>query len=175
MAKTSGGVRTYKPGTATYTKREREVEELRASGKYSSVTMSEGGGYVAVEKSPKQHKPEEVEVARILARKGYKVKLKDEAGMVTTEDGKIFEASFEQRSPTHDRPQSIRNALFHARDKSAKIAVIYSRKHIFSRKSVEEGIKLFEAGSRHRFERIIIVADNGHVHRYKHNTKRRRR
>ena len=51
MAKTSGGVRTYRQGSSTYRKRQAEVEAMRASGKYSSIEMSKGGGYVAIEKS----------------------------------------------------------------------------------------------------------------------------
>ena len=81
MAKTSSGVRTYKQGTSTYNKRQAEVVAMRESGKYSSVEIGKGGGYVAIEKSPARHKPEELEAARILADKGYKVVLKDESGM----------------------------------------------------------------------------------------------
>ena len=43
MAKTSGGVRTYRQGSSTYLKRQAEVEAMRASGKYSSIEMSKGG------------------------------------------------------------------------------------------------------------------------------------
>lgn len=100
MAKTAGGVRTYKQGSSTYRKRQAEVEAMRASGRYSSVEMGKGGGYVAVEKSTAKHKPEELEAARILADKGYKVILKDEAGSEKTVDGYLFTASFEQRTPT---------------------------------------------------------------------------
>lgn len=77
MAKTSGGVRTYKNGSSTYLKRQAEVEAMRARGKHSSVEMGKGGGYVAIEKSPAKHKPEELEAARILSDKGYKVTLVD--------------------------------------------------------------------------------------------------
>ena len=96
MAKTSGGVRTYQQGTSTYRKRQAEVEAMRASGRYSSVEIGKGGGYVAIEKSPARHKSEELEAARILADKGYKVVLKNESGQVRTPDGRIFSASFEQ-------------------------------------------------------------------------------
>lgn len=98
MAKTSGGVRTYRQGSSTYRKRQAEAEAMRKSGKYSSVEMGKGGGYVAIEKSTARHKPEELEAARILADKGYKVTLKDEAtGLhgVKTPDGYLFKTSFE--------------------------------------------------------------------------------
>lgn len=172
MAKTAGGVRTYKQGSSTYRKRQAEVEAMRASGKYSSIEMSKGGGYVAIEKSTARHMPEELEAARILADKGYKVILKDEAtGLhgVKTPDGYLFNASFEQRTPTKDGANTIRNALYHARNKGADVAVIYSRNHAFTRGSVENGIKLYEQSHDYKFKRIIVVADNGNVHRYRHN------
>lgn len=169
MAKTSGGVRTYRQGSSTYRKRQAEVAAMRASGRYSSVEMGKGGGYVSVEKSTAKHKPEELEAARILADKGYKVTLKDEGGQVRTPDGYLFSASFEQRTPTKDGANTIRNALYHARNKGADVAVIYSRNHAFTRGSVENGIKLYEQSHDYKFKRIIVVADNGNVHRYRHN------
>lgn len=177
MGKSSGGVRTLTNGSQEYNRRQREVSTMLASGKYSSVVFSEkGGGYVAIEKSTAKHKSEEIEAANILASKGYKVILKDEAGLghqVKTPDGYLFTASFEQGTPTKDSPTNIRNKLFHAQNKRKNehidIAVLYSRRHLFSRKSVDAGIKLFEEGSSYRFKQILVVADNGHVHRYKHN------
>lgn len=169
MAKTAGGVRTYKQGSSTYRKRQAEVAAMRDSGRYSSVDMGKGGGWLAIEKSTARHKPEEMEAARILADKGYKVTLKDEGGQVRTPDGRIFSTSFEQRTPTKDGANTIRNALFHARNKGADVAVIYSKNHAFTRGSVENGIKLYEQSHDYRFKRIIVVADNGNVHRYRHN------
>lgn len=169
MAKTAGGVRTFGSGSATYRKRQAEAAAMLAGGRYSSVEMGKGGGYVAIEKSPARHKTEELEAARILADKGYKVVLKNESGEVRTPDGYLFKASFEQRTPTKDGANTIRNALFHARNKGADMALIYSRNHVFSRADVEKGIRLYEEAHDYRFKRIIVVADNGHVHRHKHN------
>ena len=142
---------------------------MRESGRYSSVDMGKGGGWLAIEKSTARHKPEELEAARILSNKGYKVTLKDEGGQVRTPDGYLFSASFEQRTPTKDGANTIRNALYHARNKGADVAVIYSRDHAFTRGSVENGIKLYEQSHDYKFKRIIVVADNGNVHRYRHN------
>lgn len=169
MAKTAGGVRTYRKGSSTYRKRQEEVSAMRESGRYSSVDMGKGGGWLAIEKSTARHKPEELEAARILSNKGYKVTLKDEGGQVRTPDGYLFSASFEQRTPTKDGANTIRNALYHARNKGADVAVIYSRDHAFTRGSVENGIKLYEQSHDYKFKRIIVVADNGNVHRYRHN------
>lgn len=172
MAKTAGGVRTYRQGSSTYRKRQAEVASMRDSGRYSSVEMGKGGGWLAIEKSSARHKPEELEAARILADKGYKVTLKNEAGLglnIKTPDGYLFSASFEQRTPTKDGSNTIRNALFHAREKNADIALIYSKDHAFTRESVEKGIRLYEDASSYRFKNIIVVADNGHIHRHRHN------
>lgn len=169
MAKTAGGVRTYRQGSATYQKRLAEVYAMRASGEYSSVEMGKGGGWLAIEKSTARHKPEELEAARILAGKGYKVTLKDEGGQVRTPNGYLFSALFEQRTPTKDGANTIRNALYHARNKGADVAVIYSRNHAFTRGSVESGIKLYEQSHDYKFKRIIVVSDNGNVHRHRHN------
>lgn len=170
MAKTSGGMRTFQSGSATYQKRLSEVEAMRRSGKYSSVEMGKGGGYVAIEKSTSKHKPEELEAARILADKGYKVTLKNEAGEMKTPDGYLFTASFEQRTPTGNSAKNIRTSLYHSRDKKANIPVLYIKGNGHTRKSIEDGIKYFENSSKYRFKEIIIVTQNGKIHRHKHNS-----
>lgn len=170
MAKTSGGVRTYQQGSSIYRKRQAEVSAMRVSGRYSSVEMGKGGGYVAIEKSPARHKPEELEAARILADKGYKVVLKDESGMDEKSDGSLFNVSYEQRTPTGNSKTNIRSALYHGRDKGADIQVIYMRKNSHTRKSVEDGIKYFESSSKYRFKKIIIVTRDERIHRHKHNS-----
>lgn len=171
MAKTSGGVRTYGQGSSTYRKRQAETETMRKSGKYSSVEMGRGGGYVAIEKSPARHKPEEIEAARILADKGYKVILKNEAGLghkVKTPDGYLFTASFEQRTPQGSSINNVKNALAHARDKNADIAVIYDKHRLYNRKNVEAGISHYEATNKYRFKHIIVISAHGNIHRHKH-------
>lgn len=169
MAKTSGGVRTYKQGTSTYQERQAEVAAMRASGRYSSVEMGKGGGYVAIEKSLARHKPEELEAARILADKGYKLVLKNEAGSERTVDGYLFTASFEQRTPTGSTAQNFKKALGHATDKNADVLVAYMKGNGHTRKSVEDGIKKFEEHNSKRFKQIIVVTENGKIHRHKHN------
>lgn len=172
MAKTSGGIRTYNQGTSTYRKRQEEVETMRRSGRYSSVTMGKGGGYVAIEKSTMKHKKEEIEVAGILANKGYKVILKNESGSdlkIKTPDGYLFNASFEQKTPTGNTSTNIKSALYHARDKKADIPVIYMKGGGHTRQTVEEGIHDFEKVSKYRFKRIIIVTEDGRIHKHRHN------
>ena len=170
MAKTAGGVRTYRQGSSTYRKRQAEVAAMRDSGRYSSVEMGKGGGWLAIEKSTVRHKPEELEAARILADKGYKVTLKNEAGMSKTPDGYLFTASFEQRTPTGSSAKNIRASLYHGRDKKADIPVLYMKGNGHTRKSVEDGIRYFESSSKYRFKEIIIVTEDGRIHRHKHNS-----
>ncbi|MBD9094788.1 MAG: hypothetical protein EGQ20_20015 [Bacteroides oleiciplenus] len=172
MAKTSGGVRTYKSSSSTYRRRQEEISTMRASGKYSSVEMSKGSGYVAIEKSTSRHKPEELEAARILADKGYKVTLKNEAGLghkIKTPDGYLFSASFEQRTPKGNTDINIRSSLYHVRDKKADVPILYMKGSGHTRQSVENGIRAFESASKYRFKQIIVVTEDGRIHRHKHN------
>lgn len=169
MAKTSGGVRTYRQGSSTYRKRQAEVEAMRQSGKYSSVEMGKGG-YVAIEKSTARHKPEELEAARILADKGYKVVLKDEAGTKITPDGFLFTASFEQRTPQGGSYRNILKGLEHAKKKYSDIAVLYDKHGVHTRSSIEKGISQYEYLNKYRFKEIIVVSKDGHIHRHKHDT-----
>lgn len=169
MAKTSGGVRTYKRGSSTYRKRQAEVEAMRQSGKYSSVEMGKGGGYVAIENSTARHKPEEIEAARILANKGYKVTLKNESGSERTVDGYLFTASFEQRTPKGGSVFNLKRSLEHAEQKRADIAVLYMKGSNHTRQSVEAGIREFEGKRGYRFREMIVVTENGRIHRHKHN------
>ena len=167
MAKTSGGNRALKKDSREYRKRQIEVVTMLASGKYSSVTMSDKtGGYVAIEKSSQRHKPEEIEAATHLANKGYKVILKDEAGQVKTPDGYLFTASFEQRTPIQT---SVNRALEHARDKRVDVALIYDKNHIYHRADIDKGLIKYEHYNKYRFKQIIVISKDGKIHRHKHN------
>jgi len=171
MAKISGGVRTLKGGSKEFTARQLEAQQLENSGLYSSVEFSKkGGGYVAVEKSGYPHRPEELEAARFLSDKGYKVILKDEAGELKTPDGKIFKYSFEQRTPEGSTAKNFKSSLYHARDKKADIALVYMKYNKHTKQSVIDGIKDFEKSSKYRFNQIIVVTQDGRIHRHKHNT-----
>jgi len=172
MAKISGGVRTLRGGSKEFTARQSEVQQLENSGLYSSVEFSKkGGGYVAVEKSSYKHKLEELEAARFLSDKGYKVILKDEAGELKTPDGKIFKYSFEQRTPEGSTASNFAKSLEHAKLKKADIALVYMKYNLHTKQSVVEGIKKYESHktNTHRFNEIIIVTPDGRIHRHKHN------
>lgn len=150
MVKLSGGSRRLKGGSREYNRREIAFQQLMNTGRYSYGYFSQkGGGYVLVEKSTARHKPEEIEAARLMADKGYKVTLKDEAGTMKTPDGKIFDATFEQRTPdgTQNLADNIMNALRHGRDKKSDMVVIYQKNGRHLRQAVEQGIKMYESKS----------------------------
>ena len=177
MVKLSGGSRTLTGGSREYGRREVEFNQLRNSGRYSEGYFSKkGGGYVLVERSTMPHSQDEIEAARFMADKGYIVTLTDESNQgkgskVKTPDGKILDATFEQRTPdgTQNTPENIRSALRHGRDKQSDMVVIYQKHGKHSRAAVEEGIRMYEAQSRHRFSQIMIVTRDGRIHRHKHN------
>ena len=172
MAKTSGGVRTLKTGSKEYNLRKLEAERMKKSGDYSEVYFSEkGGGYYAVEKSPMKHTKEELEAARFLAEKGYKVVLIDEAGSSIKVDGKIFSFTYEQRTPKEGTAENFRNALIHAKEKGADMALVYMKHNKHTIQSVKSGIKLFEnnAKNKYRFKQIIVLTKDGRIHKHKHD------
>lgn len=174
MAKTSGGVRPVTANrSSAYVGRKREAAAMAESGLYSLVEFSQrGGGYVAVEKGRTIHKPEELQAAKILSDKGYKIILKDETGQMKTPDGYTFKYSYEQRTPgpkVTNRENNINKALEHARDKKSDVALIYDKNNVHDRNSVESGIKRYEAVNGYRFKKIIVVSSRGNIHVHKHN------
>ena len=158
-------------GSREYASRQKEVGEMRASGKYSSVEMSrKGGGYVAIEKSKFPHKPEEIEAAHHLANKGYKVILKDEGGDMKTPDGYIFSFSFEQRTPTSAKGEKgFNKALEHAKIKRSEVALVYDKYGLYTKEDAKAGVLRYESHNSYRFKRIIVVSARGNVHVHKHN------
>ncbi len=177
MVKLSGGSRRLKGGSKEYNRREVTFQQLMNTGKYSYGYFSQkGGGYVLIEKSSTKHKSEEIEAARLMADKGYKIELIDEANKgkranVKTPDGKIFDATFEQRTPdgTQNSPDNIMNALRHGRDKKTDMVVIYQKNGRHSRQAVEQGIRQYESKATYRFKEIIVITRDGRIHRHKHN------
>lgn len=159
-------------GSVAYDNRIKEVTAMRQSGQYSSVTMPPNGtGWVAIEKSPKRHSAEEIEAAQHMAVRGYKVTLKDEAGHIVTEDGRLFKATFEQRTPTKGGAKVVVKALEHAKKKGGiQVAVIYDRNGLFRRRDIEAGVRSYENLNAYRFERIIVIGKSGRVHVHKHDT-----
>lgn len=63
----------------------------------------------------------------------------------------------------------MNKALEHAKKKSAKIAVIYDKHHIYHRADIDRGIREYESLNGYRFTQIIVVTHDGKVHKHKHN------
>ncbi len=173
MVKLSGGSRTLTGGSREYGRREVEFNQLMHSGRYSDGYFSKkGGGYYLIENSSASHKPEEIEAARFMADKGYCVTLTDEAGngdRVKSPDGKIFNTSFEQRTPFGDSAQNFNKCLEHAKLKGADMAVVFMKNAGHSKTSVEAGIRKYEEHNSYRFRQIIVVTKDGRMHKHKHN------
>lgn len=147
-----------------------EVEEMRASGKYSLVEEY-NGGYLAVENSSKEHSELEKEAARYIAKNGNKVILKNEAGSDITVEGWINGKSYEQVTPNGSTAQNIKKALGHAKKKNAQISVIYMKNANHTLQSVEDGIALFEKyNPYYKFDKIIVVTKDGRLHYHVHNS-----
>lgn len=171
MAKSSGGTRPVGSHTKAYQIRQAEALRLQQSGEYTSVEFRpKGGGYVAIEKGGKSHSADEIQAAQYLADGGYKVTLlaEGEQGFkIKTPDGKLFNASYEQRTP---ESSSVKVALDHAKIKGSDIAVIFDKNTIYHRTDIDKGIKDFEAvNSVKRFDKIIVIESNGKIHHHKHN------
>lgn len=168
MAKVVGGVRPLSRSGVAYQNRLEEYRSMMLSGAYSDGYFSEeGSGYYVVEMSTFRHKAEELEAAKHLADSGYSVTLANEAGNgigVKSPDGKVFKATFEQRTPTGS---SVKKCLDHAMEKRAEVAVIYDKHHIYHRDDIENGIKDFWKRYSYKFNKILVIDSNGKVHVHK--------
>lgn len=157
-----------KGGSKEYNAREKEFADMMQSGKYSKGYFSEkGGGYYVVENSKATHKPEELEAARFLADKGYKVTLKDEAGSIRTPDGYIFKAGFEQASPKGNSVNNFKNCLEHARNKpGATAAVVYMKDAGHSKSTIKQAIDKYSNTNKKQLD-VYVVTKDGRIHRWR--------
>lgn len=169
MAKDSGADRMVEKYAQPFDEVRKQVEEMKASGKYSTVEMTKNGGIFAVEKGKARHKLEEIEAGQHMAKAGYQVTLKDETGAVKTPDGYIYSFTFEQRTPSTKGSRSVMKALEHAKSKPADIAVIYDKNYVYHRETIEQGLSLYEHYNDYRFKRIIVISKSGNVYEHSHN------
>lgn len=170
MAKDSGADRMVEKYAQPFDEVRKQVEEMKASGKYSTVEMTNNGGIYAVEKGKARHKLEEIEAGRHMAKAGYHVTLKDETGHVKTPDGKVFSFTFEQKTPDVGGARSVLKAMEHARSKQSDVVVIYDKHSVYHRNIIDRGISLYEQYiHNYRFKRIIVVSKSGNVYEHSHN------
>ena len=172
MAKDYGADRKLSPGSDAYVARQKEADEMRASGKYSSVEFDKKtGGIMAVEKGKARHKPEEKEAAEHMMHSGYRVVLKDETGEVRTPDGYIGHFTYEQRTPNVGTAKTVSKAMEHAKSKGADVAVVYDKHAVYHRQTIEHGIRHYEQHNSYRLKRIIVISKAGNVYEHVHNDK----
>lgn len=147
----------------------RKVAGMKESGDYSIVEKTAAGGIFAIEKGKARHKPDEIEAGRHMAEAGYHVTLKDETGDVKTPDGHVFSFTYEQRTPTKaGGAHSVVKSIEHAKKKTADVAVIYDKHHVYNRTVIEQGIELYERHNKYRFKRVIIISKSGNVYEHSH-------
>lgn len=169
-----GGVRPVSKTGKAYQNRLREYTAKMSSVGYSDGYFSkESGGFYVVVKSRYPHKREEIEAARILADKGYKVYLQDEVGSFSKGDGILFTFSYEQSTPDKaNGAHGVKKCLGHAKEKGVQIALIYDKYERFNEKIVNDGIAEYEKHVKnYRFARIIVIESNGRIVNYRHNKK----
>lgn len=162
-----------------------------SSGKYDfdkSFFNDKNGGFLLVHKGrkPSASDVEEMEVARAMAQDGLPVtmtpegKIEFSTGFTSHKnpvyaDGLVAGYSYEQatKNPQSHDPESLTKAvdqaIKHAYDKRAQIAVIYDRYGNFHQNDIDAGIRRFESRNSHRFECIITVNKRKEVHYWYHN------
>lgn len=168
MAKVSGGCRVLTAGSRQYNLRKQEFSDLMGSGEYSSGYFSDkGGGYYVVENSRAQHKAVELEAAKIFADNGYKVTLIDEAGSVTTPDGKIFTTYFEQSTPEGNSVNNFKRTLNHAWEKPyTTAAVVYQKYGTHSKETIRQAIAEYSKYSPRKLDVYVLTRD-GRIHHWR--------
>lgn len=169
MAKDYGADRMVEKYAQPFDAVKKQVEEMKASGKYSTVEMTNNGGIFAIENGKARHKLEEIEAGRHMAKSGYHVTLKDETGYTKTPDGYVYSFSFEQRTPNTDGARSVMKSLEHAKTKSSDVAVIYDKYHKYNRNTIEKGLSVYEQYNKYRLKRIIVISKSGNVYEHSHN------
>lgn len=92
----------------------------------------------------------------------------NEAGYARTPDGYLFAASFEQRTPQGNSAQNFKKALGHAAENDADVLVAYIKESKHTQQSIEDGIRKFEVRNQKRLKQIIIVTEDGKIHKHKH-------
>lgn len=158
--------------------------------------MSPSGAYVIFHKGH-NYDANEIEAAKIMADNGIIVHLtseKDISQATATfinkkgetvhkfSDGRLSMDmnSYEQSTRStlvkkNKKAQStvVKDALEHAKDKKARIAVLYDKAGTLRRSDIRRGIRRYEgfANNTHRFDAILIISQSGHVHEWSHYKK----
>lgn len=175
MGKSSGGTRNIKPtsGNIAFNRSVFENEVAMPDiVKDQSYFSDKSGGY-SLFMEGHNYVAEEVEAARILADEGYVTVLTPENMSIYAtkkvgkkeqfSDGLIAGFYYEQKTPNPKNvtpeglANSVNNALQHARDKGAKVAVIFDKYKVYHQADIDAGIKLFEQHNKYKFQSIVTI------------------
>ncbi len=171
-----------------------EIEKIRLAFEYDvnnsmdvikeKSYFSESGGYL-IFMIGHLNNQDEIKVGKILADNGYMVVLTPEGGFnfrtgrtrkgqFMYADGLIRGYIYEQSTPSPMNKESeglinsVKNALEHAKQKFAQIAVIYDKVGLFNDESIEKGIDLYKTLNKRKILKIILVGGKGDIKVWKY-------
>lgn len=189
MAKASGSTRTITSGVTSVAAAHSEYVKEMGSGRYDvsqSYFSEESGGSVLVYKG-RTPDVDEMFAAKAMANDGLTVKITPEGkiefstgewgGNPVYADGLVNGHTYEQatKTPTSRSDDALRNAadqaIKHAYDKGAKVALIYDKAGSFHREHIEAGLRKFEMHNKSwRFKAILVVDQHGNLWEHQHNS-----
>lgn len=173
--KVSGGTRFVKPSTQNRSQSVSDFNNALSSGKYDtnlSYLPLTGSGSMLYQYGHNYH-IEEIEVGKALADKGYKVILTPEGieayataftkdGKPKYPDGKISGILYDQKTVESNAinfKNNVNNAIQHAWDKNAEIALIYDKYGKMHRNDIEDGMKKYRHFDKTNAIKAILVVD----------------
>lgn len=175
MAKAYGSSRVVLPSKLGHTAAASEFNSSMSSGGYDakrSYLPPNGSGYLLYQNGHKYH-IEEVEVGKALADKGYKVVLRPEGieayataytkdGTPKYAEGTISSILYDQKTVGLDMKNAVNNvnnAIKHAREKGANIALIYDRNGLMHRNYISAGMAEYKRHNSVSDIKAVLVMD----------------
>lgn len=175
MSKASGSTRIVNPSTKSRLETISDFNAAMNSGLYDkelSYLPEKGSGSMLYKIGHNYH-IEEIEVGRALADKGYRVVLTPEGieayataykkdGTPKYAEGTISGILYDQRTGNSNLTNAVNNvdnAIVHAREKGASIALIYDRYGKMHRTDIEEGMKKYQSFARTNDIKAVLVID----------------
>lgn len=184
MSKASGSTRIVTPSAKSRSETISEFNAAMNSGQYNtelSYLPESGSGSMLYQHGHNYH-IEEIEVGRALADKGYRVVLTPEGivayatafkrdGTPKYAEGTISGILYDQKTAESNLTNAVNNvdnAIVHAREKGASIALIYDRYGKMHRNNIEEGMKKYQRFANTNDIKAVLVVDK-HKNLYEHH------
>ena len=183
MSKASGSTRYVNPSTQNRSQSVSDFKNALSSGKYNtelSYLPPTGSGSMLYQNGHNYH-IEEIEVGRALADKGYKVILTPEGieayataftkdGRPKYSEGTISGILYDQKtteSNVTNIVNNVDNAIKHAHDKGAEIALIYDRYGKMHRQDIENGMKKYKKfDTTGRIKAVLVMDKNKNLYEH---------